>query len=425
MRLLYACHQFFPEYYTGTERYTLDLAKQSQKLGHQVTVLTYSHHRVEGLTPIDIQGLQRGNYEYEGVPVVTWRHSGRYPTGEEPELYFRLKDAVLKEDFRCYLEEHPFDILHCTHPMRIGPILEVAQERSLGIVLHLTDYWMICPRVMLLRPNGTLCDGPAKGENCAKYCYPTVWPQQMLDRFRMGLRTLALADVVISPSKFLIDTFKRAGVDTQRFIYRPHGYEYGKVRFTKQGQLSGQEVTFGFFGTILPHKGVNILIDAFMKVRSNRIRLKVYGGHFREFESYQDLVNRAGRDSRIEFCGEYDFDQVGSILRNIDVVVVPSLWYENAPLVISTAYAFGIPVIATGIGGMAEMVNGTSGGPAGLTFRLGESNDLAKKIRRIAAKPEILTELSRNITPPPRIESDAFFFETVYKSLKAGEPVQV
>jgi glycosyltransferase involved in cell wall biosynthesis len=102
------------------------------------------------------------------------------------------------------------------------------------------------------------------------------------------------------------------------------------------------------------------------------------------------------------------------VLEGVDVVVVPSVWYENAPLVIGTAQAFGIPVIATRLGGMKEMVLDEVNG---FTFELGDPEDLADKIRLLAATPGLIADLSRNKILPPRIESEAFLLETLYSSL--------
>jgi glycosyltransferase involved in cell wall biosynthesis len=83
-------------------------------------------------------------------------------------------------------------------------------------------------------------------------------------------------------------------------------------------------------------------------------------------------------------------------------------------LVIGAAQAFGIPVIATGLGGMKEMI---VDGVNGFTFRLGDAEDLANKIRLIAANPGLVSDLSKNRMRPPRIESEAFLLETLYSGL--------
>lgn len=419
MRILYACHQFLPAYYTGTERYTLELVKQLQRMGHYAMVLTYDHLSADGMQPFHADILCKPYY-FERVPVVAWRHNDFQGGTVEPDLSFRLRDPQLEAAFEQLLAEQAFDILHTTHLMRIFPILHAAKRRGLKIVTHLTDYWMLCPRATLLRPDGSLCEGADSGRNCARHCYEARWTDALLERYRRTQEALRLADTVISPSQFLIDVFKQNGSDTDRFVYRRHGFDYSKVKFVKKGRLSQEGViTFGFVGTILPHKGVHTLLEAVKKIASDHIRLKIHGGYFDRRDYYQSLLALAGGDPRIEFCGEYDFQDVARVLEEIDVIVVPSIWYENAPLVISTAHAFGIPVIATDLGGMAEMVQDRVNG---LTFRMGDSDDLAKKICAMADDPGLLETFSRHITPPPRIEGDALFLEADYTKLLQGEP---
>ena len=73
MRILYVCHQFFPDCYTGTERYALELAKQMQRMGHQVCTLTYAL-KERGGNVTARGGVAHVSYDYEGVPVVALRH---------------------------------------------------------------------------------------------------------------------------------------------------------------------------------------------------------------------------------------------------------------------------------------------------------------------------------------------------------------
>lgn len=418
MRILYACHQFLPEHSTEIDRYTLELAKQMQRMGHYAMVLTYGYLSNDGMQPFNAEVLCEA-YHAGRVPVIAWRHKGFHQGIMEPELSFRLRDTQLEEAFEQFLSEHAFDVLHATHLMRVSPILQVAKRRGLKIVTHLTDYWMLCPRATLCRPDGSLCEGPDSGRNCARHCYEARWAQSLLERYHHTQEALRLVDMVISPSQFLIDVFKQNGLDTSRFICRRHGFDYSKVTFVKKGRLSQEGViTFGFVDTVLPHKGVHILLEAFKKISAAHIRLKIHGGYFDERDYYRSLLALLSGDPRIEFCGEYDFEDVAQVLKEIDVIVVPSIWYENAPLVISAAHAFGIPVIAAGLGGMAEMVQD---GVNGLTFRLGDSDDLAKKICMIADDPGLLETFSRNITPPLRIEGDALSLEADYTKLLQSE----
>ena len=415
MRVLYACHQFFPEYYTGTERYTLDLAKQMQRMGHNVSVLTYAI-KVAGAQQSTGAPVSRRRYEHDGIPVTALRHVDFDRRGGLPSISFEIEDPLIFQELKRFLAEQSFDLLHCIHPMRLGRGIRAAKESGLKVVLHLMDYWMICPRVTLQRLDGSLCDGPDHGRNCANFCYQdNEIRERIFKRYADSLETLGMVDTVLSHSRFLIEVFKQSGVDTRGFVHCPNGFDYANVKFNNRGRdRRDTAVTFGFIGTILPHKGVEILIDAFKRVAADNVRLKIYGGYFEEHEYYSRLLAKAEGDKRIEFCGDYAFNSVAGVLAGIDVVVVPSLWYENAPLVIGTAQAFGIPVIATGLGGMKEMV---VDGVNGFTFRLGDAEDLADKIRLLAEKPDLLANLSKNKISPPRIESEAFLLERLYSGL--------
>ncbi len=414
MRVLYACHQFFPEYYTGTERYTLDLAKQMQRMGHNVSVLTYAT-KVAGAQQSTGAPVSRRMYEHEGIPVTALQHVDFDRRGGLPSISFEIEDPLIFQELKRFLAEQSFDLLHCIHPMRLGRGIRAAKESGLKVVLHLMDYWMICPRVTLQRLDGSLCDGPDHGQNCAIFCYQdSGMAKQLLKRYADSVETLGMVDAVLSHSRFLIEMFNQSGVETRGFVHCPNGFDYANVKFNDRGRDRGDTVAFGFIGTILPHKGVEILIDAFKRVAADNVRLKIYGGYFEEHEYHSRLLAKAEGDKRIEFCGDYDLNNIARVLEEINVVVVPSLWYENAPLVISTAQAFGIPVIATGLGGMKEMV---VDGVNGFTFRLGDVEDLADKIRLLAAKPGVLADLSRNKMPPPRIESEAFLLERLYFDL--------
>jgi Glycosyl transferase 4-like domain len=138
MRILYACHQFFPDYGTGTERYTLQLAQQMQRMGHSVSVLTYATKAL-GTQPSARAAILRWTYEYEGVPVIGLRHVDFDSRGGLPSISFELSDPVIFQEIKHFLGEQSFDLLHCIHPMRTGEAMRAAKESELKVVLHLMD----------------------------------------------------------------------------------------------------------------------------------------------------------------------------------------------------------------------------------------------------------------------------------------------
>ncbi len=105
------------------------------------------------------------------------------------------------------------------------------------------------------------------------------------------------------------------------------------------------------------------------------------------------------KNPRTEFLGRFDNRRVGALLAEIDVLVVPSLWWENSPLTISEAFLAGVPVVVSDIGGMAEMVQE---GVNGFRVPPGDSDALAAAIRRFVDDPT----LARRLTPKPETVRD-------------------
>lgn len=114
--------------------------------------------------------------------------------------------------------------------------------------------------------------------------------------------------------------------------------------------------------------------------------------------------------------GAYNRAQLTTILRNLDVVVVPSLWYENSPNVILEAFAHNTPVIASDFGGMAELVAHEANG---LHFIKGDAGDLARHLRRLVEEPGLLDRLTLGAagTQPPTIDAEMSRLLTLYDSI--------
>ncbi len=107
---------------------------------------------------------------------------------------------------------------------------------------------------------------------------------------------------------------------------------------------------------------------------------------------------------------------IGEVFSKLDVLVVPSIWYENTPLVIYSAHATGTPVIATNLGGMSEVVHH---GVNGLLFEKGDSTGLKKLLEMIIEDRTLLDKLSKNIVPPPSISDYVDGIEKVYSEVLA------
>jgi glycosyltransferase involved in cell wall biosynthesis len=155
--------------------------------------------------------------------------------------------------------------------------------------------------------------------------------------------------------------------------------------------------TIGFIGTLSSYKGCHILIQAFKQLNLPSLQLKIYGSpvHFPDYSA--ELRSLAADNDAIEFCGTFPNDQIADVLGQLDVLVVPSLWYENTPLVVYSALAAHCPVLASDFPGMSEVVLHEQNG---LVFPAGDINALAEQLRLLASSPDLLTSLSAGCKPP-------------------------
>jgi glycosyltransferase involved in cell wall biosynthesis len=111
----------------------------------------------------------------------------------------------------------------------------------------------------------------------------------------------------------------------------------------------------------------------------------------------------------VHFAGPYDRTALGRLMAAVDWVVVPSIWWENSPLVIQEAFAHRRPVLCSNIGGMAEKVRH---GRDGFHFQVGDPFDLAGLMLRLAQEDDVWDQLQKTIrTPMPVAESAALHIE--------------
>jgi len=405
MRVLYAVHQFFPHFYTGTERFVLNLSKYMQRLGHHTMVLTY------GLTEAQFSGsfenLLIREYSYQNVPVISVKHKV-IPS----ELNFEIFNEDLEKFLLKLLENNNFDVLHITHPMRIGQVLKVANKLGIPSVVTLTDFWLFCPKAIAVTSTGKMCSDPEKGNRCVRECYGPRWKDKILKRFNESVEFLENVNVVVSPTNFLAEIIREIyGIDVK--VIR-HGIDYTTVRPNARYKRKGDTVVFGYIGTVLPHKGVHVIVEALKLIKNKNIKVKIYGHYFHESEYYKSLVKSTQHDERIELLGEYRDEDLPQIMNEIDCTIVPSIWWENSPLTILTSLAYKVPVITINIGGAAELVKD---GVNGFNFEIGNPKSLAEVMKNIAENPEILNDIKDKINKLPRIEEEAFEYEKIYKSL--------
>jgi glycosyltransferase involved in cell wall biosynthesis len=332
-----------------------------------------------------------------------------------------------------------------------GTVPEAAYRLGIPAVLTLHDYWYLCPTVSLLRSDGRLCDQPVPPAHCAwcwltqrrRYrlpdqylhgrvgdCFASLgrWPvaqrllgiepllARMEERRALMYDTLHRMDRVISPSRFLIAKMREYGFDGDRIVYLPFGLERNGSTTQATERPSLPRLRIGYLGQLAPHKGVHVLMDAFRHLPGplEGRELALHGQMFSGDSYLKRLQSMANGDSNVKFAGPYPNAAVGQVLRDLDVVVVPSVWYENRPTVIIEAFASGTPVIAARLGGMAELV---SHGENGLLFESGSADSLREQLQRLLDEPDLLSHLRQGISPVPTPDDEMAALVSLYKEI--------
>ena len=236
-----------------------------------------------------------------------------------------------------------------------------------------------------------------------------------VERYHAKTReVLRAVDLFVAPSQFLAREFERYGVTRERILYCDNGIDTS--RFSDCPHKSAPAIVrFGFLGSWMPSKGLHLLVDAFRGLTEN-VRLIVFGGApAGDPGEYARGILASAADRRITFPGRIEPRDVASAFRAMDVLVVPSLWFENAPLTIREAFASHTPVVASGCGGMAE-----SRAPRDRRFALRSRKRRRPEGRRSAGSPasrSSLPTLSRQTPSVKTIAQQAAELDASYQRL--------
>ena len=328
------------------------------------------------------------------------------------------------------------DIVHFHHLSLIGLEAVSVVRRLLPhtrIVVTLHDYTSLCfnDGLLIKRTTRSLCRGPTL-DGCHG-CFPHIPQSRFLIRFLHIKTMLGLVDRFIAPSRFLRDRFVEWGLPPDRIQLVPNavpanGAPYGAVpaNAVPQGTAPDRHrrrdhpdpLKFGFFGNIAPHKGVLVALAAVQQVDNAFISLGIHGGlHFQD-DQFQTRFNEALAAAQAAACwhGPYARDDLARLMAAVAWVIVPSTWWENAPLIILEAFRHRRPVICSDIGGMAEMVED---GVNGLLFRAGDATDLACTMRRAATERGLFQKLQRGLPDVPELNQSAAWHAEFYDEVLA------
>jgi glycosyltransferase involved in cell wall biosynthesis len=403
MKILKIIHGYPPLYNAGSEVYSQQLCLGLAK-HHEVVVFTREENP---FAPTFSCRITTDHLD----PLIKL-HLINIP-GENYRYRYQIKEV----DLACkrLLEEFQPDVVHIGHLNHLSTsLVDVIQQQNIPLVYTLHDYWLMCPRGQFIQRNASnnelwrLCD-KQEHERCARHCYAgyfsgsaaeeqedmAYWTHWVERRMNYIKEIIQYVDIFIAPARYLLERY------THEFViprHKIHYLDYGfdRSRFHSQAKLTlTRHFTFGYIGTHIPAKGIQLLIQAFGLIKGEA-KLIIWGrprGY--NTTSLQAICQQlpVAKQAAIEWRSEYANEHImEDVFQHIDCLVVPSIWVENSPLVIHEAQQARVPVITANAGGMAEYVVHEENG---LLFEHRDLKSLAKQMQHIMNEPELALRLGQ------------------------------
>ena len=391
-------------------------AKELARRGWDVTVFHAAAKPTRSALPYEVVEWEEHHVHLIGVHN---RQHGLFDIGNPRR---ELDDPPITAAFAAALERVRPDVVHFHNLHNLGAaLIDEAAVRGLPAYFTPHNYWLICPRAYLLTGDGEICPGPGDGARCASCTRSHDVPghQERLAAIRSrangGLsRVLAVSDAVRAAlvgagyAPDLVETVRQA---------MPHEQEIWSAvgRDRKPGRQS-EQLTVAFLGSAYPHKGPQLLVEAAQRMSSSA-RVRIIGEVRPEFAASLRELDRRGV---VEFEGSFSPSELGTLLAQVDVSVLPSMWWDCAPLAAAECRAARVPLVVPRLGGLPEAV---TDGVDGLVFDALDAGDLADKLDRLAQEPGLLERLQQNITPPRAFSDYVDELEAYYDGQRspAGE----
>jgi glycosyltransferase involved in cell wall biosynthesis len=288
-----------------------------------------------------------------------------------------MYSAKAKDSLHELLKRFPAEIAHAhnIYGRLTSSVLDLLSRMDIPIVMTIHDYKLICPNYRMVN-NGQICEacmGKHFYKSLIKKCHKssilasTVYALESYFCHRLGKYTNNI-NILIAPSHFIKNKFIQFGWSEERVVYLPNfiassafdpDYNPGKY--------------FLYLGRLSSEKGILTMINSFMMLEDLDARLLIAG----QGPSRTILKEKADEDSRIRFVGHLSGNELKDIIKKSIAVIVPSEWYENAPITILESFAYGKPVVGSRIGGIPEMI---SDGVDGYLFEPGNADGLREKL---------------------------------------------
>ncbi len=341
-------------------------------------------------------------------------------------LWHKVPDPLLIEAYIEFLRLIEPDVVHFHHFLTLGIDLLTVTRKTLPqarIVFTFHEFLSICfaDGQMLRKSDKSLCN-EASGVRCHQ-CFPDLTPEFFFMREMWMKKHFEAVDVFTTPSRFMIDHYTKWGIKADRIRHIPNGQaDYSAGVALRQERAKRNR--FGFFGQFVDNKGLHVILEAVEHLRSADFTdfvVELNGDNIRyaseerrnQFENFlQEEAQRPLHERNVIMNGPYHVNELASRMARVDWCIVPSVWWEIFGLVISEAWMFKRPVIASNIGGMKERI---TDGVDGLHFDVGDGRSLAEVMRRACTEDGLWEKLVAGIRVPMSEKKMADLFVQLYQ----------
>jgi len=444
LRIMTVAHGYPPQAHAGAELCAHWLARALLERGHEVSVFAHTDDAA-------LPELARVHERVDGVPVTRIRTA--------PEGAASLRETYLDARVRAVFEKElengaaggrKVDVVHVHHTLGLSAdLIEAAKLAGAKVVVTLHDFWYLCPRGQRFTPWGHHCTtidvtrcSRCIGKKRARWALNHLSTNLLRRPLRMlaglpgyvveNLHTRAIrrrtseivaqlnrADLVLAPSRFVLDEHVRHGLDPAggRVRVMENGVDPGFVARLPPRSAPGRPLRFGYVGSLLPSKGADLLVAAFQGMPRDGATLDVHGSSPWDGGAFARQVEAANRHPGVRFHGSFAHERLAEVFAAIDVLVVPSRWYENSPVTLDEAALAEIPVLVANQGGMAELLERRRNG---IAFTPNDAADLKEKLLRFVREPELWERLRRPAQPVKTAAQAGAEVESLFRELLAG-----
>lgn len=373
MHVLLLCHALPPGSVGGVEQHVDGLARALVAQGDTVHVyardtlpdLAQGAHRVERE---ENPRITRVAYRWEGL-------RGLDDLYEVPQL-----DEAFAAFLRsCAARGEHFDVAHVHHltGMSTG-LLDQLAAAGIPTVMTLHDYWLPCPRGQMFHRHESRCDdlvadrcGPCLEETFAHWVAPGTGVQAARKLHERAARLLRVPTALVVPSARALPPFAQLGVDPSRVHVVENGVDTHALAALPDPACGPGPLRLGYLGTLLPSKGLAVLVQAVQRQPRGTVRLDIHGNAVPYHGDHGYLTRVFGTlqpGDPVHYHGPYGAADLPRILGAMDVACAPALWHEAFGLTVREALAAGRPILVSRVGGLQDAVADGIGGrvlPAG------------------------------------------------------------